>query len=157
MTLTPWHHLALGDVIHSDRDDADWTVVGKVGVSQFTLENADGRRVTKVVRAGEPGVMLTKRADDALLDGMRTMRDVLGAEAMQTQVGEGATMCPPAYGAPGPLLAHLFVMHGIRFDDVEADRPMSALIEVHMKAHRERGNGYVNHVHTKEWSQIAKS
>lgn len=156
MTTTPWASVRPGDVLLGG-DGHEWTVTAKApGTVALAREGA--KPFTKRLTPGDEraGVVLVTSANDVLYDAIRDVQDVLGGTVISTQADGDQPMCPVDYATPGTMLAHLYTLHGVKFDGTAPDATLSDLKALHTRAHNERGSGYVPHQHTPKWKDVAK-
>ena len=116
MTTTPWADVRPGDVLLGG-DGHEWTVTAKApGTVALAREGA--KPFTKRLTPGDErtGVALVASANDVLYDAIRDVQDVLGGTVIQTQADGDQPMCPVDYATPGTMLAHLYTLHGVKFD-----------------------------------------
>ena len=143
MTETPWEDVQVSDVVRG-RDGSDWEVTGRSGMT-FVLER-EGRN--PIVKTMTGNVVLTSRGIDQMNEARAVVGNALGGVALAVEIEGEPPACPVDYDEPGPLLSHLYVLHGVRFDGTAPESTLSELAEMHKVAHDTKGHGYAHHHHT---------
>jgi len=116
-----WAHVQIDDVVFSAVDGQEWVVHSRVGSRVSIRRVSDGKR-----HAGEfTGMVEVREALDDMKDAVEQVGRNLGAVAL----------CPAEYDEPGPLLAHLYVFHGMRFNAEEVWESIRATNILHAGLH----------------------
>lgn len=148
MTPVTWQDVSPGDVVRG-KDGHDWTVEARRGL-HFVLVRP-GRAPYAATMAEGGTVSIVARADALMGEAISALSGPLGADVLHVETEDAPPACPPEYDAPGPFLAHLYVLHGVRFDGVDPDATLTDLNALHTDAHNTKGVGYIDHLHTPDW------
>lgn len=144
--MTPWIDVVPGDVVRGG-DGHDWTVTARNG-SVFIL-NREGRRAP-FAKSMTGSVEVVSRAEDSMRGAVGEIASTLGGEILHRQEDDEPPACPAAYRHPGALMAHLYILHGVRYAGVKDEPTLDELEKMHEDAHAEKNDGYIHHHHRQD-------
>ena len=142
--IVDWSTVQVGDIVYG-KDSQPWVVTERDG-TQYTVER-EGRK--PFVGNFTGSVRIVETAAQVMDTAVATIIDTLGGGVLDAEM-DGVLLCPVEYDEPGTLMAHLYRLHGVRFDPERPESPMSVLNSGHNELHDVRlpeQSGYVRHHH----------
>lgn len=137
---TNWRDVHIGDVVFSPRDGQEWVIYGRSDELVDIRRRTDGTTYSG--------------AFTGLVDVVESLDDMKHAVDLASEALDAVALCPVDYIEPGPMLAHLYVFHDVRFnagDAQWASESIRALNTEHGRLHdalvTATPSGYRQHHH----------